>query len=350
MSVQSNRLPGIEFFRFYFILWICLCHIWKAFNAPHVNFGVEYFFIVAGFFLYQSFSKKRLSFIDYAVSRWKRLFPVYFVGLVLAYVINVAIAHSDGSLNILNFFFDFIVQASFLFETGFFHSPSLQANALIPLWFVGVLFVASLFLYLCLCCNRCLSLRVFFPLFSFVFFAVTFTKGLHLTDFWGVELVDGMPFLLPALGRGLAEMCVGIEIAALFEKGCFQSVQSQRIFNVLSIVAVVLLSAYAFFIEDYYEPLMLVMMIILVIALAIPSLWLNQLLSGKIWLHLGSITYEMLCLHMVSRYIINGLYAHFSVYRILWVVAYIILTILLAELVHWGLAGFPSLKKVGLVY
>jgi len=346
MSVQSNRLPGIEFFRFYFILWICLCHIWKAFNAPHVNFGVEYFFIVAGFFLYQSFSKKRLSFIDYAVSRWKRLFPVYFVGLVLAYVINVAIAHSDGSLNILNSFYDFIVQASFLFETGFFHSPSLQANALIPLWFVGVLFVASLFLYLCLCCSEYLSTRVIFPLFIFCFFAFTFTKGLHLTDFWGVETVDEMPFLLPALGRGLAEMCIGIEIAALFEEGCFQSIQSHRLLNILSVFAVILLSVYAFFIEDYHEPLMLVMMVILVTALAIPSSWLNRLFSGKIWLHLGSITYEILCLHMVSRYIINGLYPYFPVCRILWIVAYILLTILLAELVHLGIGSLsPKIAK-----
>ena len=334
---ESQKLPGVEFFRFYFILWICLFHIWTPFDTPHANFAVEFFFILSGYFLYRSFSRKKADIVPYIASRWKRLYPVFLVALIPAVIINIVIAHSENCLNITTILTDFIAQASLLFETGLFHSPTLVVNATTPLWYVGVLFIASIILYASLHFNKDFSLKLAFPLFSIGFLTFIFTKGLHLTDQFGLETIEGLPFLLPALGRGLAEMCIGILIAAILEKGCLHSEKSLLALNILSVVAVILLTVYAFFIDEFYEEAMLVMMTLLVATLTIPSSWFNRLFEGKIWIHLGSITYEMLCLHMISRYIINGLYTHFPVHRNLWIVAYILLTILMAEFVHWGL-------------
>ena len=134
MPVKQERLYAIEFLRIWFILTILVGHIlvkspYKLylFGVPLSGYayGVEYFFLVGGFFLYRRISRE----YDAAAligKTWLRLVP----GLLFAFLLCAAIGHVDFS--------KFPVILSLLGGTA------LQSTCLgYGDWFIGAYFWAS---------------------------------------------------------------------------------------------------------------------------------------------------------------------------------------------------------------
>lgn len=338
MTKEGQKLGGIEFFRFYFMVWICLFHIWTPFKTPHANFAVEFFFIIAGVFIYKSFQKSPLSPWQFAIMRFKRLFPTYIVGITLAYGVFIVDTLRDGvSINWLDLLMIYLPDGLMLQETGAFYFSPVHAAT----WFVGVLFIGSLLIYSALAFNRKLALHILFPIAILGIYSLVFSNNLHLVDLFATESpLKGVVFL--PLARGVAAMCLGVLLAS-FNDTCLTA--SKHIFlDSLSLICVVIITIYGFVIQPYYEPQILILFCILSITLLNPQSLFNSLFKGKIWESLGGITYEMLLLHIPCRFLINYAYGLIPYYRILWILAYMGLTILTSFLLKAGIQKIKIFK------
>lgn len=324
----KKKLPGIEFLRFFFMVWICLIHIWKPFNLYHGAIGVEFFFLVSGYFLFQGYRNKPVSVLSFGRKRFARLFPAYFVGILLSYAIFILDSVHDGSgIDGIRLAGDFVTESLMIQDLGWF-----SLNPVNPVsWYVSVLFIASILLYAALRFHERFSLLVLFPALIVGYYVLTASHGLQVTEIFGADAANSIgPVFLP-LGRGLAAISAGILIGAILEKAEFGKKGSLGL-DILSALSFCLITVYLFLPYDN-DYLMLLPMVLLVLAACQPDSWLNRLFTHPVWSFLGSLTYGMLMLHIPVRYLVNygyGLYPHF---RMAWILVYLTVTILAA----WGL-------------
>ena len=331
MTKEGKKLGGVEFFRFYFMVWICLFHIWTPFATPHANFGVEFFFILAGVFLYKSFIQYQLSPGQYAVKRFRRLFPAYIVGITLAYGVFIVDTLRDSEpVKWLDLLMTYLPDALMVQETGAFYFPPVHAAT----WFVGVLFIGGLLIYSFLAYNRKLALYLLFPCAILGIYALVFSNDLHLVDLFATESPLKGAIFLP-LARGIAGMCLGVLLVVFNENNL--PADRHLLLDVVSIISVIILTIYGFFIQAYYEPQMLILFCLLITSLLNPESIFNRIFKGRIWTFLGGITYEMLLMHIPCRFLINYAYSIIPHYRTLWILAYIGLTILVSYLLKLGI-------------
>lgn len=340
MTKEGQKLGGIEFFRFYFMVWICLFHIWTPFKTPHANFAVEFFFIIAGVFVYKSFLKGQTSPWKFAIKRFKRLFPAYFVGITLAYAVFIVDSLKDSaSINWPDLMMNYLPDSLMIQEIGAFYFPPVHAAT----WFVGVLFIGSLLIYAALAFNQKLALHILFPIAILGTYSLVFSNNLHLVDLFATESpLKGAVFL--PLARGVAAMCLGVLLVS-FNDICLPA-GKHLLLDALSIICVILLTIYGFFIQPFYESQMLILFCILAISLLNPQSLFNKLFKGKIWKFLGGITYEMLLLHIPCRFLINYAYSLFPYYRNLWIIIYLMLTILTAYFLKVGIRKIVIFKQL----
>lgn len=322
---MTKKLPGIEFFRFFFMVWICLHHIWTPFSTQHTNIAVEFFFIVAGVFIYRSLRHGETPGA-YAIRRFNRLFPSYFIGILLAYgVFIIDILRESSRVDWLKLGMDFIPDCLMLQETGLFHFPPVHTAT----WFVGVLFIGGILLYSLLSYNRKLALYVLLPFSVMGIYSLIFSNGIHIVELFATESPLPGAIFFP-LARGIAGMGLGILLAALLENPAWKAPVIP--FDIAAIGAIIVITAYGFFIQDFYEPHMILLFCVLVMALLNPESCLNKMFNGKVWLFLGSVSYEMLLTHIPCRFLINYAYSFIPHYRNLWILIYIALTVLTAYL------------------
>lgn len=308
------------------MVWICLFHIWTPFNTLHTNIAVEFFFIVAGAFIYRTSNLRQEAPGRYAIRRFNRLFPVYFIGITLTYIIVIFDMLRDSSNpDWIDLLMNYIPDSLMAQETGAFYFPPVHTAT----WFVGVLFIGSILVYSFLAYNQKLALYIVFPCAAIGIYSLIFSHGLNIVDLFATEApLKGVVFL--PLARGFADMCLGVLIAVVNEQ--YLSKGKSILLDILSIISLLIITLYGFFIKSFYEAQMILLFSILIAALLNPGALFNKLFKGKIWLFLGSITYEMLLLHIPCRYLINYAYSIFPYNRNLWILAYIFLTILLSYL------------------
>lgn len=90
MNVQivpphSNKNYAIEAFRFIFICIICLWHCRDA--APWLRHGyiaVEFYFVLSGFFIFQSYRRhQNLGVLDFTWRKIKKFYIPFFISVIL---------------------------------------------------------------------------------------------------------------------------------------------------------------------------------------------------------------------------------------------------------------------------
>ena len=84
MSKALSRNPAIEAMRFFFMAVICVHHSHFLPAMKHGYLAVEFFFILSGVFIYRTFLRQDSpSSMDYTIGRIKKIYPKYFVALLL---------------------------------------------------------------------------------------------------------------------------------------------------------------------------------------------------------------------------------------------------------------------------
>jgi len=275
------------------MLLICLGHFWKADSTLpiyHFYLGVEFFFIVSGVFLYKAYEKHpSLSAINFTKNRFKKLFPEYFIVLLLVFIIDVFYYNIRNiDISWIEYIHHFIVMSLMVEDIGFFPGQ-LPAG---PLWFLCALIIAGYFIFALLRRYGKKYSDIWIPLSVILIFTYIFTHYSH------VSMIEDTAFCfhLP-LFRGYADMCLGVMLGRVIFDAQGLKLFRKWILDGFSILSIVLL-VLAIISKKAYDQYAMIYIIVIVAACLDEASLLNKVIRGGFWNYLGGITFEMLLLHM----------------------------------------------------
>ena len=137
---MSNRNTAIDAMRFIFILILCPFHCPAVNPFPNGYIAVEFFFILAGFFIYLSYRKHNdIGTIDFTLKKAKRFFWPLIISLLLLVLIDrkkYIYPHDLTPDGIVSQYFAHIPE--FLFCQGL-HLIDVDSYINVALWFVSIL-------------------------------------------------------------------------------------------------------------------------------------------------------------------------------------------------------------------
>lgn len=207
--MKTLNLP-IEGLRFFFICIICLWHC-KDF-APYLTHGylaVEFYFILSGFFIYQSYVKHpETGVFEFTLRKIQR----FLVPFLLCWL-SLIILDRKQYLYLYDFTPDEIIQTYFLHFHDIFFCQGLGLTTTPginhPLWFISILLFGGAILYSLLRNFRGVATSLLIPticLFGFNFLLLDGNNSLLGHDMFGIHA---------RLIRGLSEMGLGIMVAVV---------------------------------------------------------------------------------------------------------------------------------------
>ena len=200
---EKYRNTAIEALRFLFMLQICCWHNTQLLGTMQSGYlGVEFFFILSGFFIYKSAVKQDApTILEFTFKRLSKFYVAYALSILIAAIVHYPIieeAVQQG--NYLSPVFKMI--AELLMIQGF-NLTGGGFNA--PLWFFSVLIYGGLIVYASLKYYKNFCIRIAYPVFLILFFSILFssdkTRGL---ENWSV--IYGMPM---SYCRGVTDMMIG---------------------------------------------------------------------------------------------------------------------------------------------
>ena len=287
MNESTRRNTSIEALRFLSIFQICLWHMTYPVTAAGF-LGVEFFFILAGIFLYKNATKDNSpGVVGYSLHKLSK----FYFKIILAQIIT-QLVYSPGLLvelqdNWLQPVLRFISEALLLQCSGTFGNG---LNS--PTWFFSVLIYGGAFVYALTKYYRNLSIRVVFPLLCVFYFAYTFNNGTTETlESWGN--VGPVPLIF---ARGVSEMALGVLCGYLYFN--YRQVISphKMVLNISVMIALVL---YLFIVADNrsLSQYALILIPIIICTALTEGTILQKLFGGRIWLFLGRISFDIFLIH-----------------------------------------------------
>ncbi|MCQ2146598.1 MAG: acyltransferase [Bacteroidales bacterium] len=305
MTSVNSRNTSIDFFRFFFIVLICIYHygIQSGPRFQHGYIGVEFFFIVSGIFLYKSFSKnKELDPLDYTLGRVKRLWGKYFVALVIYWLVYLCwMIMQNVDFSIGNYTMRLFSDSLMLQGTG------LSFRGLCtPLWYVGALVVGSSLVFCLLSYNESLSLKVLLPFGSLLGYTYLTTQGTF--DFY--HAYTGGLFI-PLL-RAYSGIALGVIMCDIVNKKEAYLKANHLLIDIMAIVSFLLILVFVsveFRVDgnNYSDNFLLLFIAVIVLACLIEGSLMQKLLKFNLCSSLGGITYEMLLIHSPIMIVVNYL-------------------------------------------
>ena len=231
-NVSNFKIINIEFLRLVFTLIIVLHHTFKSLGIANRGwYGVEFFFMLSGFFLVYTFNNNCLT-LDFIRKKIVRFVPLIVVGSFL----NI-LYHQDISIS------KFLSAIFFMPGTGLFPEHSYLG----PAWYLSVLFWVSI-LYFYIMKNFSPSKRnLIIGILTFIA-CLIFIRGASLK--WGAFTVLGQKdtiegIILMTLVRGIMNMGIGyfiaiywIEVSHNFEHK-YNSNKQYFLFGIIEIVMLI---------------------------------------------------------------------------------------------------------------
>lgn len=320
-----SRNNSIDFFRFFFMVLICVHH-YGGMVPPllHGYTGVEFFFIVSGVFLYKSYKKQeQLNPIDYLIHRVKRLWGEYFIALLLFWVIYLAWMLVKGvDFHLWDYIVRLIPDSLLLQGTGLFFSG---LNS--PTWYVSTLLVSSTILYSLIRLNRDLTVSVICPIISLLGYTyLTYLGG------YDVYYLNNGGFFIP-LVRAFAGLSLGVVLSSIVDLKCTQLSENHLLYDGMGVVSFALMFVFLFtdYVRDginYSDSLLLLLIAIVVLECMIDGSLFQRVFKHSIWASLGGVTYEMLLLHAPIMIVVNYLRKIVPFNHQIWLVSYLVAVII----------------------
>ena len=337
---STNNVPkrntSVDFFRFFFIIMICLWHFSdKVKILYHGYLGVEFFFMLSGMFLYRTYCyHPEINALNYTTRRFVRFFPKYIICLIPIFVlVNYQWLKEVSLTSVTDIILRFISEGLMLQSNGLFPSGSNY-----PMWFLSVLLLGGGIIYSILRTERRRAIGFIFPLLIVFSYMYIFSDHKSCIERWGHPNGFYIPFV-----RGMADICMGVMLMtvisnkkALLEK----KIKTVNFASIISLIFLVIIST----IEPSHDQYCLIFIPSILIGCFIESSFFNRIFNHHIWNKLGNISYEMFLIHAL----IVKVYAHTimpfisSVWLI--VIVYLAIVILTALLINWSFS-FVSEKK-----
>lgn len=309
-KINSHRNSTIEALRFLTIFQICLWHM--SFPVTAAGFlGVEFFFILAGIFIYKSAIKPNSpGVVSWTINKLQKFYFKIVLALLLTHAVYYKGLIAEFQENRLHPIVKFISELLLLQSTG-----SFEFGINCPIWFFSTLIYGGALVYALTKYYTNVSIRIIFPVIAICYFAYTFQNGTtESLENW--DVIGCIPL---SLVRGISEIGFGVVIGYVFYhySEIFQS--HLKIMNVVSIISVVLYLAIVISNRQYSQYALIFIPVLICTALT-PGSALSRILRGKIWLFLGGISFDIFIIH----YPLIAVFRHFLLVSAglpLWLVA-----------------------------
>ena len=272
------RIVSIDFFRFVFMLQICLWHLNRCFNFMHKGYiAVEFFFILSGLFIYKhSISKKSKGVLDYTLDRIKKFYPPVFIMVIPTLLLTW---DKHAYVRIIN---DFL----FISNTGVF-----GGGANCTLWYLGVLVLGGGLIYAMLKHFREIAISFILPLMVIIIYTYIFDTNNGSLEFWGVHKGLYKPLI-----RGIGGMALGVILGRFIQEKGKELIRYQRGFDFLLVCGLIGWILIVFN-QGAYDRYTLVCSCIIITTCFIETSFINRIFTWKGWSFLGELTLEMYIVH-----------------------------------------------------
>lgn len=248
----------------------------------HGYIGVEFFFIVSGFFLCRS-SEKYTTTIEYMKNRIKKLYPHYLFSLIVMVVVSLITGHYWEEE------FNCVAEIFMVQNLGF-----TKGGVNYPCWYMSVLLWGSLAVYLMLkYIPKKIDYAVMFML-PILYFMYSYIFQDGRTEIWCAEHGVYVPLI-----RGLADLSLGVLVHIAYqwisEKKIYDCKILKRVIEILSAIAILLLMIY----PKNLDVIIVMLMCIFIIATASIDSIGEKLGSLKISKWLSQYEYAIFLNHAV---------------------------------------------------
>lgn len=306
----------LDFYRIIFTLIICLHHFQGTLDTNIIStgyIGVEFFFILSGFFLYKSFKKNNNdSAFKYTVKRIKRLYPEYILAFILCFILQMAQSGKEKSVDCI---FQAISEITLTQNVGIFHGGFNY-----PLWYLSVLIFAGYIVYALLKKDETTFIRIISPITILFTFSLLNSQGTGLEN-WNTVYGIYLPLL-----RGISDICIGVLISKFVNTEYFKSIENSKvIFRVVEILTYICL-LYIIIFQSKFEMYSILFIPITIIAANNKNSLSNKFFNWNIFGNIGKITYTMYLNHASFIILISFLYnkiLHKNISTILILIIYI---------------------------
>lgn len=351
--MEKHQYKNIYFLRFIFILMIVFCHIFKC--VPELTasinsggaLGVEFFFILGGFFFAYTLDLNQTAF-EYIKKRVTRLYSViafYALGCFLFDILNIEIAPGGTYGRI----FQLLLLDGTGLNKGLYYGVS---------WFVSALVFSSLFLfYLYKSCPKKIAnlLLAVIVLFSYI----VLLNNVDIVVSHNIVLYNFLPL---ALLRAVAGMGLGIFLFyaySYFNKNT--APQKFWVTFLYSFLEIFLFGTCIYTMVDYnyYNPAITIILICLLLyTFLINKGVFSRLLENNFSVMLGRYSYSIYLTHMFVLTVGSICYAVFDNGRFIFNYPLLSLLILYASSIILGVGTYHLIekpnnalyKKLGLYY
>lgn len=297
MGNKQQRNTAIEALRFLTIFQICLWHM--SYPVTKAGFlGVEFFFILAGIFMYRTATKANSAgVVSWTINKLKKFYFKIIVATIFTYAIYYEGLIAEFQENWLHPIVRFISELLLLQSTGTF-----EFGINCPIWFFSTLIYGGALVYALTKYYTNVSIRIVFPIIAFCYFAYTFQNGTtESLENWNV-----ISFIPLALVRGISEMGFGVVIGYLFYNYGEVLQRNLKVLNIGAIVALILYLAIIIDNRQFSQYALVFIPILICTALTKGSI-LSRFLKGKIWLFLGGLSFDIFIIH----YPMIAIFRHF---------------------------------------
>jgi peptidoglycan/LPS O-acetylase OafA/YrhL len=301
---RITPIDGLRTFAAFGVVWI---HSWSATGNPDcfigsVNLfkliailgnGVNFFFVISGFFMYKALSDKEFSLKNYRefiINRWKRIAPAFYFS---AFCYALYFFLKEGAQYPLLKFF--LINVAFL-QNNF--SP----NCIIaPFWSLGTewhFYLLLPFLFWKKTVKAFFSALIFFSALSIVFSCFIYTQVLN-EALWKPQIITRfIEFGLGCFVSYLYKNKVAIPFILTKNKGILFSLGVTYLGRLCMLTETVkYFSNYGWLVRALAEPIMDFGYSWLMYILITEKSWLSGMLSKSIFAYLGKISYSVYLWH-----------------------------------------------------
>lgn len=296
---MRERNISIEAFRFIFMTILCLWHMETGIHFQnHGYLVVEFFFMLSGVLLYNSFLRHpEVGVLDFTIRKYKRFLVPYMLAMIPTFfmyyrgVYDILSADTETTFEGCFCFFLQLIADLFMIRGGIF--PPMGNS---PTWYLSVLLISGGLLYALLRhCHR-QTISIIIPIACLLVYGF-FQNNPHHQGFDQLGTINNLS--MPLI-RGFADMGMGVLTFEVFLKKQVNISQHRKWVDAVGIfcLGIIILLIILKVQRDLFAIIFLPIFIIGL--LCQQSCW-NRWFTSKLWVFLGGLTYEMLLMHMFVR-------------------------------------------------
>lgn len=344
---MKKRNYAIDFFRMVFMIIICVHHFQGSIDATFIYSGylcVEFFFILSGFYLFQSFQKnKEQDALQYTIKRVKRMYPHYIFSLIICLLAVVCSQVIKNDFDVVNIIYKILAELFMVQNIGFFNGG---LNT--PLWYISVLIIGGYIIYGILKKDEKVFLRILGPIF------IIFTFNLIKSNSNTIENWNSINGLYLPLLRGMADLMIGCLLAEILNKYSNKIdflIEKRKIIAFIAEISTYVLLAYIILFQTDYEMYCLILFPLLIIFAYSQKSISSKLFNREIYKNNGNLTYAMYLNHSAVNMMMSFAYEillsrifNAGIMTVLYIVIVIIYSYFTNKIVNYITYQFKKVK------